>query len=79
MFRTIELFNQRAIALPDGCERIVLCEACQSEGRILTSDGGPYDTDNGECPYCEGTGGEIVKTEPITLEDLELLDEEMDQ
>lgn len=39
-------------------ERTILvpCETCQSEGRILTSDGGPYDTDHGECPACKGRG-----------------------
>jgi len=49
--------------------RIVLCEACGSEGRILSCDGGPYDTDGGPCPYCEGTGGELIKVQPITEED----------
>jgi hypothetical protein len=53
--------------------RIILCEACQSEGRILTSDGGPDDTDHGECPYCNGTGGEIIDTQPIGLDDLDFL------
>lgn len=51
--------------------RIVLCESCQGEGRLLTRDGGPYDTDNGECPYCAGTGGAIIETQTITLSDIE--------
>lgn len=42
---------------------LVLCEACQSEGRILTSDGGPYDTDHGECPVCKGRGDVLIETE----------------
>jgi hypothetical protein len=50
--------------------RIVFCEACGSEGRILTSNGGPYETDHGECPYCEGTGGEIIEVLPIEAEDI---------
>lgn len=50
---------------------LILCEACQSEGRILTSDGGPYDTDNGECPICKGRGDLLIECEPITMEDLE--------
>lgn len=50
--------------------RIVLCEHCGSEGRIYR---GQYDDerDCGECPACAGTGGEIVKVEPITEEDIE--------
>lgn len=30
--------------------RMVNCEVCQTEGRILTSDGGPDEIDNGPCP-----------------------------
>lgn len=50
--------------------RIVLCEHCGSEGRIYR---GQYDDerDCGECPACEGTGGEIVTVTPITVEDLD--------
>ena len=34
-------------------ERIVPCEACGSEGRILTANGNdPDPTDHGPCPYC---------------------------
>ena len=51
--------------------RLILCEVCQSEGRILTSNGGPYDTDHGECPYCEGRGDLLIEAEPITLDDLD--------
>ena len=48
---------------------IVLCEHCGSEGRLYT---GQYDDerDNGECPVCEGTGSEVVETEPISEDDL---------
>jgi len=48
--------------------RIVCCEACGSEGRIYYGE-----CDDGfsePCPYCEGTGGEIIPVEPITLDDL---------
>lgn len=51
--------------------RIVLCEACGSEGRVLTCDGGPDEVDHGPCPVCEGTGYEVIEVEPIELEDLE--------
>lgn len=50
---------------------LVLCECCQSEGRIYRSNGGPNETDCGECPVCEGTGEVLVDSEPVTLEDLE--------
>lgn len=51
-------------------ERIVLCEACGSEGRVLR---GQYEDerDYGPCPYCEGTGGEIIETQPIEMVDLD--------
>jgi hypothetical protein len=50
--------------------RFVLCDACGSEGRILTSNGGPDEIDHGPCPYCAGTGREEIKVEPIGMEDL---------
>lgn len=60
---------------PRDYDRIVLCEACGSEGRIQHVTG--FDWHDGSptgweepCPYCEGTGGEIIVTEPIELEDL---------
>ena len=73
-----------SIGHPDCCERIVLCEGCGSEGRIYRSTGqsdryGNELIDDEPCPYCDGTGGEIIKTYPITLEDLEAIAEEIDQ
>lgn len=62
--------------------RTVPCEACGTEGRIYEAGwiydracGGviPDQIDTGPCPYCEGTGGEIIRTEPITLEDLDTI------
>lgn len=50
---------------------IANCEVCQTEGRILTSDGGPYEIDNGICPACNGECVVEVKTQAVTLEDLE--------
>lgn len=52
--------------------RIVLCEYCGSEGRIYR---GLYDDerDCGECPACEGTGGEIVEVEAITEDDCDVI------
>jgi hypothetical protein len=47
--------------------RIVPCEACGSEGRVYR---GQDERDCGPCPACDGTGGEIVETEPVTLDDL---------
>lgn len=58
--------------------RIVPCEHCGTEGRIYERADfydrqygwQPGERDLGPCEACEGTGGEIVETEPITLEDL---------
>lgn len=51
-------------------ERIVLCEACGSEGRIYR---GLYEDerDCGPCLVCEGTGHEVIATEPIEMHDLD--------
>ena len=53
--------------------RIIPCTHCGSEGRILGSRHGgndPDTIDHGPCPACEGTGGEIIETEMIEMEDL---------
>lgn len=57
-------------------ERIVLCEACGSEGRFYIDTYRRDEYGNvmervEECKYCEGTGGEIIETQPIELADLE--------
>ena len=51
-------------------ERIICCETCGGEGQIY---GGEYEDerDCGPCEVCEGTGGEIIETQPIEMEDLE--------
>jgi hypothetical protein len=52
--------------------RIVACEACGTEGRVLATMLGQWDPeDHGPCPYCEGTGGEIITTQPIEMADLD--------
>lgn len=51
--------------------RFVNCDVCQTEGRILTSDGGPDDVDHGICPECKGARVVEVECEPVTMEDLE--------
>jgi hypothetical protein len=51
--------------------RFLPCRGCGSEGRILTSNGGPDEIDHGPCPACDGTGAEEIKVEPVTLEDME--------
>lgn len=51
--------------------RFINCEVCQTEGRILTNDGGPDDVDHGVCPECNGervieiyvTPGDITEPE----------------
>lgn len=61
--------------------RIVLCEACGSEGRIYRAalrrgppwdDGAPCEDDCGPCPCCDGTGLAVIETEPIEMEDLDV-------
>lgn len=65
--------------------RLIGCEHCGTEGcgRPLDPDDGTcvcryqgYDGNSpinceDACPYCEGTGGELIATEPVELEDLE--------
>jgi hypothetical protein len=51
--------------------RTIPCERCQTEGRILTNDGGPYDVDHGECPVCQGAGCHEIEVQPIEMSDLE--------
>ncbi len=54
--------------------RIVLCSGCGSEGRIYQAWGNdPDPVDTGPCPWCEGTGGEIIETLPIELSDLDAI------
>lgn len=50
--------------------RFINCDACQTEGRILTNDGGPDDVDHGVCPECNGECVVEVETRPIEMEDL---------
>jgi hypothetical protein len=56
--------------------RIVCCSCCDGEGRIQHYTGG-LDWGDGSprgytepCPYCDGTGGEIIETEIVTLDDI---------
>lgn len=54
--------------------RIVPCEYCGSEGRIYVGHGNdPHPRDDGPCPACEGTGSEIIETEPVALDDLDTM------
>ncbi len=32
--------------------------------------GTPQEVDRGPCPYCEGTGGELIETEPVTEQEI---------
>lgn len=58
--------------------RLVLCERCATEGRIIRVSRpnppwsfDPVEEDCGECPDCEGAGQLLVEVEPIELEDIE--------
>jgi hypothetical protein len=44
--------------------RFINCETCQTEGRILTNDGGPDDVDHGVCPACNGERVVEIETKP---------------
>ena len=48
--------------------RIICCAACNGEGHTL--DGWDFDAPL-QCQWCDGTGGEIIRVEPITIEDLQ--------
>lgn len=51
--------------------RVWPCQWCGSEGRIYSGHpNDPNPRDEGPCEACEGTGGEIIETEPIEMEDL---------
>lgn len=51
--------------------RIVPCDHCGSEGRLYSGHANdPDPRDDGPCPACEGTGGEIIETDPVTLDDM---------
>ena len=44
-----------------------LCQACGSEGRILRRGWYEFEeVDCGPCPVCDGTGGELIATQPVT-------------
>ena len=52
--------------------RVVPCTHCGSEGRLYSGHANdPNPLDCGECPVCKGTGGEIIETEPIELQDMD--------
>lgn len=55
----------------DSHTRFINCEVCQTEGRILRSNGGPDDIDYGVCPACNGKCEIEVECEPVTEYDLE--------
>lgn len=58
--------------------RIVLCEVCGSEGRIYTpsycfDEYGNHMDYVHDCPWCEATGGELIKVYPIEMDDLDAM------
>ncbi len=64
-----------------------LCRTCGSEGRLYVATWGyepgcghapnHFEEDRGECPDCEGTGWELIPSEPMTEDDLNEMDEEL--
>ncbi len=64
-------FHEKSRHLEALDHRIVACEACGTEGRVYHGNGDkPWDYVE-ECPYCDGTGGEIITTQPIEMADLD--------
>lgn len=60
--------------------RLVFCEHCGSEGRILSFEWpnplwsfDPVEHDHGPCPDCDGTGAAFVDVFPVSLEDLDTI------
>jgi hypothetical protein len=55
--------------------RVVECPCCGGEGRMFEQytdwQHGPGEIDVGRCEECEGTGGVVIETKMVTLEDLE--------
>lgn len=53
------------------CTRIITCEHCGGEGRLLRGHpNDPHPTDCGPCKACDGTGREVIETEPVEMDDL---------
>jgi len=50
--------------------RIVLCEACLAEGRILRGGNRPDPIDDGECEVCGGQGSEVIQVFPVPLHEV---------
>lgn len=62
----------------DQSPRLVPCEGCGSEGRLIRTKSGhpndPDEIDEGECPVCGGAGNELIATSAVTLDDLEAME-----
>lgn len=60
----------------DTDDRVVPCETCGTEGRLIhwsgrcDQYGNPMEYSE-PCPCCDETGGEVIKTLPIEMEDLD--------
>lgn len=55
--------------------RVVECSGCDGEGRIYHGD--PDTGWSERCPYCEGTGGEVIEALPVDLIDLDEINEQL--
>jgi len=54
--------------------RLVCCAGCDGEGRLYF---GHPEWSLEPCPYCEGTGGELLACEPLDETDAEHIDREI--
>ena len=50
---------------------LVVCGGCDGEGRIFHGHCDDPDAYSEPCPYCAGTGAELIECEPRTLEDMD--------
>lgn len=58
--------------IEDSSPRIVPCETCGTEGAIITAyDNNPENEREDPCPWCDHTGGEIIETRRLDMEDLD--------
>lgn len=59
--------ENEAAPIPGDQPTLQLCETCGSEGRLYRGHpNDPDPVDDGACPVCGGTGGELIATQPVS-------------
>jgi hypothetical protein len=67
-------YGQEALDLagyPGPETRIVTCAPCDGTGEWETMRRPPWGSLSEKCRHCDGTGEAEIKSEPVTLQDLE--------